>query len=49
MHMAEACFLLEVRICVSGHVFVDPIKHSIVGGDFSIQNSLTLDSLTERK
>lgn len=46
--MAEACFLLEARICVSEHVSVDPIKHSVVGGDFSIQNYLALDSLTER-
>ena len=46
--MAEARFLSQARICVPGHVFVDPIKHNIVGGDFSFQNYLTLDSLTER-
>lgn len=36
-------------MCVSVYVFADPIKTNIVGGDFRVQNSLTLDSLTERE
>lgn len=43
---SETRLFLEAHICVSGHVSVDPIKHSIVGGDSRIQNYLTLDSLT---
>lgn len=34
---------------MSVYVFADPIKTNIVGGDFRVQNSLTLDSLTERE
>lgn len=41
------CLLSDTYICVSVYVFADPIKTNIVGGDFRVQNSLTLDSLTE--
>lgn len=36
-------------ICVSVYVYARPIKTVIVGGDFKVHNSLTLDSLSERK
>lgn len=43
------CFFSDTYICESAYVFADPIKTIIVGGDFKVQNSLTLDSLTERE